>query len=398
MKNNKPETGVRLYIGGFPRRTTKSELEEFCSRYGKLKYEIDLIPNKPFAFVTFTSKEEATLAMFAIQQEMFKGARLHVDWANKRRQEEKDKDKEWDSAKPVTTPQSPAKNSKLQDSKTPGVKEMTKRYIPGDMKEETVTSTPAVTKESDLPNAENPTEPEIIPEPLSPILTPIPNLIGRTHYPESNPPLEITIRDTLNNDIKYSFRIKSLTSLKNYLLHEANHEVSASNLFHTSSQKNEKTIFYGGIPVVHIYQDLLGKEMLEPRENKEDREYFLGKKDYRYLEIPEARVPISHRKIPVEEVYHLLSKNYELILLNTSANGPSAPLHPGWKPLPHTYTFRKGNQLIVFYGNTIVESFQFLLQSTSNQSYRDLLPILLKYNVCIFNSNKGAFITPEQLQ
>jgi len=100
----------------------------------------------------------------------------------------------------------------------------------------------------------------------------------------------------------------------------------------------------------------------------------------------------------VEEIYHLLvSKSYENVLLNTSANGPAAPLHPEWKPLPHTYSFRKGNQLVMFYGNPVVESFQFLLNST-NQSYRDLLPILLKYDVCIFNSNKGAFITPGQLQ
>jgi len=254
----------------------------------------------------------------------------------------------------------------------------------------------------------NPTESEIIPEPLPPVisLTPIPNLITKTHYPESNPPLDITIRDTLNHDIKYTFRVKSLSTLKNYLLHEANHEVQHSDLFHTSSQKTEKTIFYGSIPVVHIYQDILGKEMIEPRENKYDREQILSdiylkskNKNYRpFPELPPAKVPISTRNIPVEEVYHFLSKSYEVILLNTSANGPSAPLHPGWKPYPHTYAFRKGNQLIMFYGSTIVESFQFLQQSTSNQSYRDLLPILLKYDLCIFNSNKGAFITPEQLQ
>jgi len=99
----------------------------------------------------------------------------------------------------------------------------------------------------------------------------------------------------------------------------------------------------------------------------------------------------------VEEVYHFLAKSYEIVLLNTSANGALAPLHPGWKPQPHTYTFRKGNQLVMFYGKTVVESFQFL-SGTSNQTYRDMLPILSNYKLFIFNSNKGAFIHPHQLQ
>jgi len=400
INTKKPDSGVRLYIGGFPRRTTKSELEEFCSRYGKVKGEIDLIPNKQFAFVTFNSKAEATLAMFAIQQELFKGTRLNVDWA-KQRQDEKD------SAKTVPGPAPHAKSPRKGDEQKPsGAKQInnTQRYIPGDMKEIVESSTsqvnshqPVTGAEPEIPNKEIPPEPEL------PAPVPIPNLITKTHYPESNPPLEVTIRDTQSHDIKYTFRVKSLSTLKNYLLQEASGEVNTSDLFHTSSQKDKinekKNISYGSIPVVHIYQDLLGKEMLEPLENKDDREYLLRKKNFNNLkELPPAKVPLSSKKIPVEEIYHLLvSKSYEYVLLNTSANGPSAPLHPEWRPLPHTYSFRKGNQLVMFYGNTVVESFQFLLPST-NQSYRDLLPILLKYKAGIFNSIKGAFITPQQLQ
>jgi len=228
---------------------------------------------------------------------------------------------------------------------------------------------------------------------------PIPNLIARTHYPESSPPLEITIRDVQTHDIKYTFRVKTLTHLKNYLISETNSEVAASDLFHTSSQKSDKNLFYGGVPVVHIYEDLLGKEQLEPRDNKEKRENFLKSKNAKNNRdpIPKADVPLSSKNIPVEEVYHLLaSKGYEYVLLNTSANGPTAPLHPDWKPLPNTYTFRKGGVLVTFSGQTHVETFQFLNQNTNQ--YKDLLPILVKYDVCIFNSNKGAFITPEQLQ
>jgi len=219
------------------------------------------------------------------------------------------------------------------------------------------------------------------------------------HYPESSPPLEITIRDFQTHDIKYTFRVKSLAHLKNYLIAETNGEIAAGDLFHTSAQKLDKNLFYGGIPVVHIYEDLLGKEQLEPRENKEKRENFLKSKNAKNNRdpIPKAEVPLSSKRIPVEEVYHLLAtKGYEYVLLNTSANGPTAPLHPDWKPLPNTYTFRKGAVLVTFSGQPYVESFQFLNQNTNQ--YKDLLPILVKYDVCIFNSNKGAFITPEQLQ
>jgi len=427
----KPDSGVRLYIGGFPRRTTKSELEEFCSRYGKLKGDIDLIPNKQFAFVTFASKEEANLAMFAIQQELFKGSRLHVDWAKRRKdQEEKDPGSKAGNApagaaaaQPLVSSKNPADHSAKQqpisaggsskdskESKDAKYTNNVPRYIPGDTKETIViTSHPqpqsaAIPESSGLAGSDEVVDftepPDMSPQQLLSFPS-IPNLISRVHYPESNPPLELTIRDTQSHDIKYIFRIKSLSSLKHYLLQEAAGEVSGPELFHTSSLKkdNEKNlILYGGLPVVHIYQDLLGKEVLEPKENKDDREIFVKRKDYKYLEIPPPKVPIAQKRIPIEEIYHLLvSKSYENVIINTSANGQSAPLHPEWKPLPYTYAFRKGNQLVMLYGNTIVESFQFLLQST-NQSYRDLLPILLKYGLCIFNSTKGAFITPAQLQ
>jgi len=400
MNNSKkPETGARLFIGGFSRNTSDLELQEFCSRFGKVK-KVDIIPNKQLAFVTFHSKEEATLALFGVQQQAFKGNHLRVDWAkeNKKKNENKDKD----NAKATDTPKKDevTKDNPKQDSFKKD------RYIPGDMKEVTsVLNKEAVVMEDIALNSEN-LESEVsaikaAPEPVP--LTPIPNLNLKNHYPESEPPLEISIRDTQTNDIKYTFRVKSLSHLKNFLLAEANGDVSAADLFHSRIQKTTDHIVYsyGSVPVVHTYEGLFGKEVIEPRENKEQRESFLKKRQNNNRgtnEIPEAKVPLSTKKIPVEEIYHLLvSKGYDYVLLNTSKNGPSAPLHPEWKPLANTYGFKKASLLVMFNGKTYVESFQFLNPSTT-QSYKDFLPILLKYDVCIFNSNKGAFITPEQLQ
>jgi len=233
-------------------------------------------------------------------------------------------------------------------------------------------------------------------------LAPIPKLTKGTHYPEDSPALEITIRDTNTQDMKYTFRVKSLSALKKFLQTESGGNVNANDLFNTSVPKNDsKNVLYGGLPVVHVYEDLLGKEIIEPRENKESRETFLRgirKKD-RPQTLPEPVVPLSSKQIPVEELYHLLAtKGYESVILNTSADsGSLAPLHPSWKPLPNTYAFRKGGSLVVFAGQSHVETCEFLNQST-NQTYKDLLPLLTKYDVCIFNFNKGAFIAPEQLQ
>jgi RNA recognition motif-containing protein len=421
--SNKPDSGIRLFIRGIPFHTTKDEIQELCSRFGKVT-SVDVIPQKQFGFVTFSSKEEATLAVYGIQQQIFKGTYLQVDWAKKKNLKKDEKDK--DSSKNVSVGKDAAQggagakkekggNPKLAASvPTPAVPEVlapaTPRYIPGD---EEVVESPLksnVSSKSHPSAKQNPPKnaaskkqtdtPKKKPDNVQ--LAPIPKLTKGTHYPEDSPALEISIRDTNTQDMKYTFRVKSLSALKKFLQSESGGNVNASDLFNTSVPKNDKNVFYGGLPVVHVYEDLLGKEIIEPRENKESRETFLrglNRKKDRPQTIPESSVPLSSKQIPVEELYHLLaSKGYESVILNTSADsGPLAPLHPSWKPLPNTYTFRKGGSLVVFTGQSHVETCEFLNQST-NQTYKDLLPLLTKYDVCIFNFNKGAFIAPEQLQ
>jgi len=71
--------------------------------------------------------------------------------------------------------------------------------------------------------------------------------------------------------MKYTFRVKSLSALKKFLQSESGGNVNTSDLFNTNMPKNDKNVFYGGLPVVHVYEDLLGKEIIEPRDNKESR-------------------------------------------------------------------------------------------------------------------------------
>jgi RNA recognition motif-containing protein len=414
--SNKEREGIRLFIRGIPTHTTKEEIQELCSRFGKVT-SVDVLPQKQFGFVTFSSKEEATLAVYGIQQQIFKGNYLQVDWAKKKGKDEKDKD----SSKNASVGKDAAAqggsgakkekggNTKLASSvpPTPAVPEVsapaTPRYIPGDEEVESpksnVSSKSHPTTKQNPPKTPAPKKTDAQKKkPENVQLAPIPKLTKGTHYSEDSPALEITIRDTNTQDTKYTFRVKSLSALKKFLQSESGGNVNASDLFNTNMPKNDKNVFYGGLPVVHVYEDLLGKEIIEPRDNKESREIFLRRKN-RPQNIPESVVPLSSKQIPVEEIYHLLAqKGYENVILNTSADsGSLAPLHPSWKPLPNTYTFRKGGSLVVFTGQSHVEKCEFLNQST-NQTYKDLLPLLTKYDVCIFNYNKGAFIAPEQLQ
>jgi len=148
--------------------------------------------------------------------------------------------------------------------------------------------------------------------------------------------------------------------------------------------------------VVHVYADLLKKEFLESRDNKNQRERTLleMRKD-KFYKVPPPEVPLSNLRLPSADLAQLLAqKGYQQVYLNDSSLGP---LHPSWKPTPNAYAYRKGNAIVYFtVQGTWVSSCELL--QTTNSTYKDLLSILLKYGICIFNVSKQAFIAPEQLQ
>jgi RNA recognition motif-containing protein len=143
---------VRLFIRGIPFHTTKEEIQELCSRFGKVS-SVDVIPQKQFGFVTFAAKEEATLAVYGLQQQLFKGAYLQVDWAKKRKDEEKKDTAKSVNAAGTAVPVSKeikgskveTKGSKVETKPVPEVPvDTTPRYIPGaDEVEETINKSTA---------------------------------------------------------------------------------------------------------------------------------------------------------------------------------------------------------------------------------------------------------------
>jgi len=95
---------------------------------------------------------------------------------------------------------------------------------------------------------------------------------GTKQYSEDFPELELTIKDSATHDLKYQFRVRSLSALKEFLISEGD-GIDKSQLLLSSAPQKEKTqITYSSIPVVHVYADLLKKELLESRDNKNQRE------------------------------------------------------------------------------------------------------------------------------
>jgi len=266
------------------------------------------------------------------------------------------------------------------------------RYIPGseplEQNEKTLpVRTPqtktngTTTKRASVPPQSTPVQPT--PEP------------GTKQYSEDDPDLELTIKDTVTHDIKYQFRVRSLSSLKEFLISEGG--TDRSQLLLSSAPQKEKTqITHSGIPVVHVYADLFKKELLESRDNKNQREKTLQEmRRDKFYKVPPPEVPLANLRLPSAELAQLLAqKGYQQVYLNDSS---LSPLHPSWKPTPNAYAYRKGNAIVYFtVQGTWVSSCELL--QTTNSTYKDLLAILLKYGICIFNVSKQAFIAPEQLQ
>jgi len=270
------------------------------------------------------------------------------------------------------------------------------RYIPGSEPEQHEKVTPPIRHQTKT----NGTATKHAPSQSTPVFvqpTPEP---GTKKYAEDFPDLEITIKDSANHDLKYQFRVKSLKALQEFLISEGEGVDPSQLLLSSAPQKDKTQLSYSGIPVVHVYADLLGKEVFESRDNANQREKNL--QDMRKIKgyhLPKPKVALLDVHLPSAEFVQLLTqKGYQQVYLNLdSSMGPLAPLHPSWIPNPNTYAYRKGNAIVYFkVQDTWVSSCELL--QTTNSTYKDMLPILLKYGICIFNVLKQAFIAPEQLQ
>jgi len=338
-------------------------------------------------------------------QELFRGIyQLYADWAKEKIKKKEDEEKNLNGADKTTSAnpnQTKGKAGEEGGKEVSGPKNIPgsgPRYIPGseplEQNEKTLpVRTPqtktngTTTKRASVPPQSTPVQPT--PEP------------GTKQYSEDDPDLELTIKDTVTHDIKYQFRVRSLSSLKEFLISEGG--TDRSQLLLSSAPQKEKTqITHSGIPVVHVYAELLGKECLESRDNENQRERNLQKMRKTrgpYEKPPPPEVPLLAVRLPSAELVQLLTqKGYHQVYLNKESEG-LAPLHPSWRPTPNAYAYRKGNAIVSF---TVQESPPLVssceLLQTTNSSYKDLLSILLKYRICIFNVSKQAFIAPEQFQ
>ena len=78
------EIGAKLFVGGISYDASEDDLREAFSTHGKMKevhLAMDREKNRPkgFAFVTFSSKEEAKKAIKALNNTEFKGRRISVE-------------------------------------------------------------------------------------------------------------------------------------------------------------------------------------------------------------------------------------------------------------------------------------------------------------------------------
>lgn len=76
-----PPHGSEVFIGGLPRDATENDLRELCEQFGEI-FEVKLVKDKEtkeskgFAFITFTTRDAAQMAIEEIHDKAFKGKTL----------------------------------------------------------------------------------------------------------------------------------------------------------------------------------------------------------------------------------------------------------------------------------------------------------------------------------
>jgi RNA recognition motif-containing protein len=92
QQQNEPALKKRVYIGNLPPETTREELRELGSKYGRV-ISVELIRTKdgrlPFGFITFLSEEDAGYTQYMLDDHVYKNYPLEASLSNKEKQKSK---------------------------------------------------------------------------------------------------------------------------------------------------------------------------------------------------------------------------------------------------------------------------------------------------------------------
>ena len=103
QRREKAAPGTRLFVGGIPREITTEQIREMFEKHGTVKDCFlpagDGTPNKGFGFITFSSKDEATTAIGALNGHKLGGRRIAVKDADDDSKKGNDKRKDPEGTK-----------------------------------------------------------------------------------------------------------------------------------------------------------------------------------------------------------------------------------------------------------------------------------------------------------
>jgi RNA recognition motif-containing protein len=81
------KTNTKLFLSNLPRNYRKGDIENLCQRYGTIT-QVIINSEKRFAFVTFSSREDAQYALYDLAEKQVGGQPVRVSWS---KPSEKDK-------------------------------------------------------------------------------------------------------------------------------------------------------------------------------------------------------------------------------------------------------------------------------------------------------------------
>jgi RNA recognition motif-containing protein len=141
------KTNTKLFISNLPRNYKRGDIENLCQRYGKITQTI-VNTEKRWAFVTFSTREDAQYAIYDLQEKSVGGNTLRVSWSKPSEKEVQKKEAE-KAARAKTDPAAPPapgapgtavdNKPKAADDKTPAAGK-----APGVAGKDSVVTAPAV--------------------------------------------------------------------------------------------------------------------------------------------------------------------------------------------------------------------------------------------------------------
>jgi len=91
------KTNTKLFLSNLPRNYKRGDIENLCQRYGTIT-QVIINSEKQFAFVTFSSREDAQYALYDLQEKQVGGLQLRVNWSKPSEKEKESQKKEAENA------------------------------------------------------------------------------------------------------------------------------------------------------------------------------------------------------------------------------------------------------------------------------------------------------------